>query len=248
MNPAVSFGKNCVFEIESSMPPQPAVKFSEHVSTTRKLMLIHGRTCVNSDESLPRTRRVRQKVVQIILTDADATDSSSDDDGEMDVQRVKRHLTEINVELLTKLRPKASEKLVCQKRFRGVRQRRWSSEIRDPTRRKRLWLGTHDTDTPEEAASVYDEASATLKVSDTVTNFPTFTKPETECNDVSSPTSVLRYGDLAAFDSFVYCAVDAFGFDIDMPLTLPDIELHRRSFVDEELGEFHLDDFSLELK
>lgn len=58
-------------------------------------------------------------------------------------------------------------------RFRGVRQRKWGkwvSEIREPKKRTRLWLGSYDS--AEEAARVYDVAARMLKGPKAILNFP----------------------------------------------------------------------------
>jgi len=249
------------------MSVQSPVKFSEHVVRTSKR--IHNRSMTSGE---PPTR-LSQKLVRIMLTDADATDSSGDDGDLRTVRRVRRHITEIDFNVSPEKQKPAKPKkrslrspeydINRRKRFRGVRQRpwgRWAAEIRDPTRRKRLWLGTYDT--PEEAATVYDRAAVTLKGPDAVTNFPfpkvTVTetvvegKEEASGKDVQSdaalsPTSVLRYDDLTSFEGFSYGEVDAFGFDIDMQLTLPDIMVSDKYYA-EDFGEFDLDDFLVDVR
>ncbi|KAL8207830.1 hypothetical protein R6Q57_007242 [Mikania cordata] len=199
-----------------------SIKFTEHkthITMLSKSVLYTGETASG-------------RVVRISVTDAYATDSSGDEEEVSSVRRrVKKFVNEVTIRSGDPIGAgnrslgknhvsqrkiaginstnKRRLKVSSGKKFRGVRQRpwgKWAAEIRDPTRRVRLWLGTYDT--AEEAAMVYDNAAIQLRGPDAQTNF-TVIPPEkklqlcgsgynsgddSQTNDkVSSPKSVLGF-------------------------------------------------------
>ncbi|KAE9591322.1 hypothetical protein Lal_00038610 [Lupinus albus] len=239
-------------------------KLHHHHHHRKKLLRIiltdHDATDSESsgdDENSPKLRRVKREITHVTInfpsshsssstTSLPSTPSSSFSSGH-NPTRFRKSVT----------RPRRNVTVASRRRgkFRGVRQRpwgRWTAEIRDPNQRKRVWLGTYDT--AEQAAAVYDEAAVKLKGPKAVTNFPHVAPQKIEevaavpisRDGFASPTSVLANdGDATPFDSFRYDVVDAFGFDIEVPLSLTDVNtvMLSQQFGNVQFGDFDSDEF-----
>ncbi|KAK8963156.1 hypothetical protein KSP40_PGU022123 [Platanthera guangdongensis] len=183
-------------------------------------------------------KSVRRRLLRILFTDADATDSSSgeEDAAPLSRPRVKRHAHEIMFEIAPRVRrPPLAErrgKSRDLKGFRGVRRRpwgRWAAEIRDPASKEKNAVTNFPTAKGQsQAAAGSTEKTVAGELS------PSF----------ASPTSVLRYGgDQSLFDCLNYGEVDAFGLGVEPPLCSSELSLPNRQCWEFEFGDFNAEDF-----
>lgn len=150
-------------------------------------------------------------------------------------------------------------------RYIGVRKRkwgRWVTEIREPGKKTRIWLGSFDT--PEMAAVAYDVAAWYLKGSDARINFPelveSFPKPASaDADDVRQAAQQaamqlrggVQLGDVGSRDCTIPARVKLSPSDIqainEAPLDSPKMwmELAGTSGVGEPVtyGEIDMDEW-----
>ncbi|KAL0290701.1 UNVERIFIED_CONTAM: Ethylene-responsive transcription factor C [Sesamum angustifolium] len=193
------------------MLPGKRVKYTEQVNHT----VVVGRpeySLSGGESRFPVEMTTR--IVRISVTDADATDSSSDEEGGSSGsrQRVRKFINEVRIQ------PCCSDNGNGNVTVNGVaksggrvsvlKRKKCSGGKTKNAAKLGKFRGTYDT--AEEAAMVYDHAAIQLRGPDALTNFSTppvkhnktssgYNSGEESHSNVTSPKSVLRF--VSAADS-----------------------------------------------